>query len=139
MSAKELAELLQRRFKGVPGFTPEDADELITDAMRTHGYAPTDGVKEGDINLIVLYAQVQGTWQIAMSVAHYFSFSDGEESVDKSMIADNYRRLAKDLQIDYDTEKGKQFGNNFRIMPRIDRPNTTPRTGESGRNRWRRY
>lgn len=139
MSAKELAELLLKRFKGVPGFTEADADDLIEDAMRTHGYAPTDSVKDSEVNLVLLYAQTQGTWQIAMSVAHYFSFSDGEESVDKSMIADNYRRLARDLKNDYDTEKGKQFGNNFRIMPRIDRPNTTPPTGESRRNRWRRY
>lgn len=138
MSAQELAEKLYRMFKGVPGFTEDEALELIDDAMRTHGYAPTDSVPSDRIRLILLYAQIQGVWQVAMSVAHYFKFSDGEESVDKSMIADNYRKLAKDLQTEYDIENGKLFGNNFRIMPRIDRPNTTPPTGESGRKPWRR-
>ena len=140
MSAQELAEKLYRMFKGVPGFTEDEALELIDDAMRTHGYAPTDSVPSDRIRLILLYAQIQGVWQVAMSVAHYFKFSDGEESVDKSMLADNYRKLAKDLQTEYDIENGKLFGNNFRIMPRIDRPSTTPPTGESGFRRWpRRY
>src|SRR5690625_492325 len=139
MSAQELADMLFRRFKGVPGFTEEEALELVEDAMRAHGYAPTDSVKDGEINLVLLYAQTQGAWQIAFSVAHYFRFTDGEESVDKSMVADNYRRLAKDLQNDYEAEKGKLFGNNFRIMKRIDRPNTTPPSGESGRRVWRRF
>ena len=140
MSAQELAEKLYRMFKGVPGFTEDEALELIDDAMRTHGYAPTDSVPSDRIRLILLYAQIQGVWQVAMSVAHYFKFSDGEESVDKSMLADNYRKLAKDLQTEYDIENGKLFGNNFRIMKRIDRPNTTPPTGESGFRRWpRRY
>src|SRR5699024_1210746 len=138
MTAHELVETLYQRFKGVPGFTEDEAESLVLDAMRTHGYAPSDSVKPNEINLVLLYAQYNGAWQIALSVAHYFKFADGEEQVDKSMIADNYRRLAKDLQDDYESEKGKLFGNNFRIMKRIDRPNTTPPTGESGRYRWRR-
>ena len=136
MSAQELAEMLYRRFKGVPGFTEEEAQDLVLDAMRAHDYAPTDSVKPDEINLVLLYAQYNGAWQIALSVAHYFKFADGEEQVDKSMIADNYRRLAKDLQADYESEKGKLFGNNFRIMSRIDRPMTMP---ARRRYQWRRY
>src|SRR5690554_4982121 len=98
MSAQELAELLLKRFKGVPGFTAEDAEELVEDAMRSHGYAPTNSVPQSEVNLVLLYAQTQGAWQIAFSVAHYFRFTDGEETVDKSMVADNYRQLARDLQ-----------------------------------------
>src|SRR5699024_9929657 len=133
MTAQELAETLYLRFKGVPDYTAKEAESLVLDAMRTHGYAPSDSVKPDEVNLVLLYAQYNGAWQIAFSVAHYFKFTDGEESVDKSMVADNYRRLAKDLQDDYESEKGKLFGNNFRIMKRIDRPNTTPPSGESGR------
>ena len=136
MTAQELAEILFRRFKGVPGFSEGEALELIEDAMRAHGYAPSDSVKPDEINLVLLYAQYNGAWQIALSVAHYFKFADGEEQVDKSMIADNYRRLAKDLQDDYESEKGKLFGNNFRIMTRLDRPLTMP---ARRRNQWRRY
>lgn len=127
-----LTERLYRRFKGVPNFDIKDAEELIDEALEAHDGRASD-------SLILLYAQAQGAWDVALSVAHYFRFTDGEESVDKSMVSDNYRRLAKDLQNEYEIEKGKEFGNNFRIMARVDRPNTTPQTGESGRNRWRRY
>jgi len=139
MSAQELAGRLLRRFKGVPGFTEADAEELVKDAMQTHGYAPTDSVPQKDVNLVLLYAQTQGAWQVAFSVAHYFRFSDGEETVDKSMVADNYRRLAKDLQAEYEKEESNLYGSSFRIMKRIDRPHTTPPTGESRRRLWPRY
>src|SRR5690625_5805187 len=69
MSAQELAEMLYRRFKGVPGFTEEEAQDLVLDAMRAHDYAPSDSVKPDEINLVLLYAQYNGAWQIALSVA----------------------------------------------------------------------
>src|SRR5690606_12607981 len=137
-TSADLAERLYRRFKGVPNFELADAQELVDDSLRYHGLEPSADVPREKTSIIVLDAQVQGAWQIAFSVAHYFKFTDGEESVDKSMIADNYRKLAKDLQVEYESEMGKFNGNNFRIMKRIDRPNTTPPSGESGRNLWRR-
>ena len=127
-----LVDRLLRRFKGVPNFEYDDAEELVQEALETHDRDASD-------DLLLLYAQAQGAWQIAFSVAHYFRFTDGEESVDKSMVAENYRRLAKDLQEEYDKELGKEYGNNFRLMKRADRPNTTPPSGESGRFPWRRY
>ena len=134
----ELTERLYRRFKGVPNFELTDAEELVDESLKEHGYKPSADVPSDKEALILLYAQKEGAWQIAFSAAHYFRFSDGEESVDKSMVADNYRRLARDLQEEYEREAGKVFGNNFRIMPRLDRPNTTPPTGESGKRLWRR-
>jgi len=122
----ELAQRLYRRFKGVPNFEYIDAEELVEDSLKEHGFKPSDVVPSDKETLILLYAQYNGAWQIALSVAHYFKFADGEEQVDKSMVADNYRKLAKDLQDDYESEKGKLFGNNFRIMKRIDRPLTMP-------------
>ena len=139
MTAQDIAERLFRMFKSVPGFTADEALEIVTDAMEEHGFAPSADVPTDKVRAIILYSQIQGAWQIAFSVAHYFSFSDGEESVDKSMISENYRKLAKDLQAEYDKETGKKFGNNFRIMSRLDRPITQPITGESaGARRWRR-
>src|SRR5699024_9440662 len=116
----------------------DDAQELVDESLEFHCYELSADVPADKESLILLYAQKEGAWQIAFSVAHYFKFVDGEESVDKLMVADHYRRLEQDLQDDYESEKGKLFGNNFRIMKRIDRPNTTPPTGESGRYRWRR-
>lgn len=126
MTAQELSELLYRRFKGVPNFTAEDAESLIIDAMRYHGYEPSSSVNKDDVTMLLLYAQYNGAWQVALSVAHYFKFGDGEEQVDKSMVADNYRKLARDLQADYEAEKGRIQGNRFKLMPRIDRPITMP-------------
>src|SRR5690625_686943 len=123
----KLIERLMRRFKGVPNFDESDAIDLVEEDKEEH---ETDV----SVELILLYAQVQGAWQIAFGVAHYFRFRDGEEEVDKSMIADNYRKLAKDLQADYDKEQGRTIGNGFRVMTRIDRPRTTPPTGESGQS-----
>src|SRR5690625_3390941 len=125
----ELAERLLRRFKGVPNFDITDAQELVDESLHVHGLDASADVPTDKETVVLLYAQFQGTRQIAYSVAHYFKFSDGEESVDKSMIADNYRKLAKDLQEDYEAEKGREFGSNFRIMRRVDRPHTTPPTG----------
>src|SRR5690625_6346597 len=98
MTALELTDTLYQRFKGLPGLTKQEAKSLVIDAMRTHGHAPSHSVKPDEVNLVLLYAQYNGAWQIALSVPHYFKSADGEEQVDKSMIADNYRRLAKDLQ-----------------------------------------
>lgn len=133
----ELVERLYRRFKGVPNFSIEDAEELVEESLKVHGYEPSADVSADKESLVLLYAQKEGAWNIAFSVAHYFRFSDGEETVDKSMVADNYRRLARDLQTDYEKEKGKILGNNFKIMRRIDRPITTPPTGGRRRNKWR--
>lgn len=135
----EIEERLLRRFKGVPNFGTEDAKELVEESLLVQGLDPSADIPEKQVTLVLLYAQSQGAWQIAFSVAHYFKFSDGEESVDKSMVADNYRRLARELQTDYETESGKLKGSNFRVMKRVDRPNTTPITGESGRRPWRKY
>ena len=128
----KLVERLLRRFKGVPNFDESDAIEIIDEAIQSHEKSDSD-------ELILLYASEQAAWQIAVSVAHYFRYTDGEESVDKSMVAENYRKLAKDFREDYQRERGRVHGNNFRVMRRVDRPRTTPPTGESGRRLWRRF
>src|SRR5690625_7924983 len=107
-----------RRFKGVPNFDESDAIDLVEEAKEAHESDASD-------ELILLYAQVQRAWQIAIGVAHYFRFRDGVEEVDKSMIADNYRKLAKDLQADYDNEQGRTIGSGFRLMTGIDRLRTS--------------
>ena len=130
-----LTEKLQRRFKNVDGFGKDDAKELIEEAIDAHKKEP-----DASDELILIYAQQQAAWQVAINVAHYFKFTDGEESVDKSMIADNYRKIAKDLQEAYDVEKRRLRGNKFKIAQRVDRPYTSPPTGKSRRRwLWRRF
>src|SRR5690625_641715 len=94
-----LIERLYRSFKGVSNVSLEDAEALIAEALAAHDSRASD-------RLILLYAQSQCACDVALSVAHYFRFKDGEEEVDQSMVASNYRAFAKDLQNEYETEKG---------------------------------
>lgn len=119
----ELTERLYRRFKGVPNFENTNAQELVEESLQAHGFAPSADVPSDEVKKILLYAQIQASWQIAFSVAHYFKFTDGEESVDKSMVSENYRKLAKDLQADYDSDDtSNKPSSNFAVMKRLDRP-----------------
>lgn len=119
----DLEERLYRRFKGVPGFTKEDATDLIDESLIAHGVSPTssEDIPDRKVTLVMLYAQSEGAWTIAISVAHYFKYTDGEESVDKSMLADSYRKLARELRRDYEREEKKDIVSYFKVMRRLDR------------------
>lgn len=120
-TSPELAERLLKRFNGVPNFDITDAQELVDDAAQVHGLDPSATIPVDKVNLILLYAQAQGALQIALSTAHYFSFQDGEESIDKSGVSDRYRNLANELRSEYEREKYEQTGAHFRTMRRLDR------------------
>jgi len=120
MTAEQLAERLLRRFKSVPDYGLEDALEAVEDVMSEEGYEPSDDVPSDDVKVILLKAQISSAWSIAFSVAHYFKYTDGEESVDKTKVAENYRNLALDLQGLLDKEEFKSKSG-FAIMPRPDR------------------
>jgi Mlc titration factor MtfA (ptsG expression regulator) len=117
----EMSERLLKRFKGVPNITLEDTTDWTEDALLSHGYSVADNVSSENTNLLLLYAQSQGAHQIAISSAHFFSYTDGEEQVDKSMISEQYRKLAADLRNQYEQTKSSS-GSNFKVMRRIDRP-----------------
>lgn len=129
----ELIKIIKNRFSGVPMFGDDDAESLIDDAIYLHS-------EDSSTELLLLYAQYQGAWKIAIGTAYYFKFSDGEESIDRTATADNYRKLASDFKKLYDKESPKGKSGNFRVMSRLDRPNTSPPSGNSGRRGlWRRY
>src|SRR5690625_4073331 len=71
----ELAERLYRRFKGVPNFDLDDAQELVDESLEFHGYELSADVPADKESMILLYAQKEGAWQIAFSVAHTFSLA----------------------------------------------------------------
>ncbi|MBW3113494.1 hypothetical protein KYJ26_16695 [Bacillus sp. MCCB 382] len=117
----EMSERLLKRFKGVPNITLEDTTDWTEDALLSHGYSVADNVPSNVSNYLLLYAQSQGAHQIAIATAHYFTYSDGEEQVDKSMISEQYRKLAADLRNQYEQTKASS-GSSFKVMRRIDRP-----------------
>jgi hypothetical protein len=117
----EMSERLLKRFKGVPNVTLEDTTDWTEDALLSHGYKVADNVSSEVTNLLLLYAQSQGAHQIAISSAHFFTYTDGEEQVDKSMVSEQYRKLAADLRNQYERLKAVS-GCSFKVMRRIDRP-----------------
>jgi hypothetical protein len=116
----ELSDRLLRRFKNVPNVSLADATDWTEESMLIHGYTPSDDVPSDKEFLILLYAQAEGAFQIAISAAHYFSYSDGEEQVDKTMISEQYRRIAKDLREEYSRKKATD-SSRVVFMKRVDR------------------
>ncbi|MGM0836039.1 MAG: hypothetical protein ACQEV7_07770 [Bacillota bacterium] len=113
---------LLSKFKNVPNVALEDAVAWLAEAAFQYGYESPDLVPAKESALLLLLAQAEGARNIAMSVAHYFKYQDAEESVDKTMLAEQYRKLANDLRAEYKRNKAELSGSAFRAMRRIDRP-----------------
>lgn len=119
MAISDLATRLQSKFKNVPNVTLADCTDWVTDAVAIHG-------NETDEVLVLYLAQAEGARNIALNVAHYFSYSDGDESVDKTMLADQYLRIANEFNTVYLTNKATlsssgDSGSTFKIVKRADR------------------
>lgn len=118
----ELSQRLLKRFKGVPNITIDDATDWTEEAFLELGFKSTDNVPTERESLILLFAQSHGAMQIAIASAHFFTYRDGEEQVDKTKISDQYRKLALDLRAEYERKKSSSSGASFRFMKRVDRP-----------------
>lgn len=86
-------------FKRVPGVTSADTAEWLTEAIAESGLQ--EGINLSDDNALLYLAYSIGCRAIAADAARYFQYSDGEESVNKSKIFDNYMRLASDAYSKY--------------------------------------
>lgn len=117
----EIAERLLRRFKNVPNVTVDDASDWAEEALLAHGYMSTDDVPSDQTTILLLSAQAEGALQIALATAHYFNYTDGDESVDKSKVSEQYRKLAQDLRIECERKKAEIGGSSFKAMRRLDR------------------
>lgn len=121
----ELSETLLRRFKNVPNVSLEDTTDWITLAMAEHDFDATDDVPTEYVTLILLYAEADGAGLISLQTAYYFSYKDGEESVDKRGVSEQYRKVATELWKKYERKKadsGLAGATVFTIMRRADRP-----------------
>lgn len=121
----ELSERLLKRFKDVPNIDDTDVSEWAETAMNEHGFKDTDNVPTEIIPLILLHAEADGATQISLNTAHYFEFVDKDESINKTAITDNYRKLADMLWGRYRRKKeegvGGIGGSRVKYMRRIDR------------------
>lgn len=136
ISLEDMTKKLFMKFKGVPEFTEDDAEEIMTESIKDHGYTIERGVPDNRRNLILLHAQSEAAYQIAYTTARYFSYSDAEEHVDKTQSSHNYRQLAKEIRKEYEFERESIQGIRFRVMTRLDRPSRQDRIARSGA-RWR--
>jgi hypothetical protein len=122
-----MADLKQRllgRFKDVPEVSDEDVTEWLDTALNDNGFTSSDDVPADKVSLVLLNAQAEGASTIALSTAHYFSFTDKDQTVDKSGISERYRTLADELWDRYQrkkTESNGAKGAKFRVMRRLDR------------------
>lgn len=125
-SFDELSERLLRRYRDVPNVGDEDAGEWIETSMNAHGFNKGETIPSEYASLIMLYAEATGATQLSIKTAHYFSFVDKDESIDKTNIAAEYRRIARDLWRNYNRRKEESQlfsgGSVMSFMKRVDRP-----------------
>lgn len=121
----ELSNMLLARFRGVPNVDEVDCTGWIERSLLEHGFLLDQDVPDNDQLLILLYAEWDGTQQIALRTSYYFEYKDSEETVDKRMVSEAYRNMADQLYQKYERKKneaGRQAGPRFRAMTRADRP-----------------
>lgn len=121
----EMSVTLLRRFKNVPNVSLEDTTDWVTLAMAEHGFEPDDDVPTAYVTLVLLYAEADGAGLISLQTAYYFSYKDGEESVDKRGVSEQYRKVATELWKKYERKKADSDlmgATRFSIMKRADRP-----------------
>ncbi|MBC1286880.1 hypothetical protein [Listeria booriae] len=119
MTKDELLTQLEQRFSGVASLTIEYLTATLNEAMRLEGFGSSVTFSDADATRIILRARILVTEDLAFNTASYFSFKDGEESVDKSRTSANYLTLLARLNAEYEANYTQKSG--FKIMKRLDR------------------
>lgn len=121
----DLSSRLLQRFKDVPGVEQDDTESWIESAMNEHGYDKNGDVPLDLVSLVMLYAEADGASQVALRASYYFMYSDKDETVDKTAVADHYRKMADILWDRYNRKRVNSpdygGGSSFKIMTRADR------------------
>jgi hypothetical protein len=125
----QMTERLSKRFTAVTAQPALEAAaiDVMADTFELFGYEVSADVPITDINRLLAYGSSELALQIALDAARFFKYTDGEESVDKSMVSKEYRAFAALFKADYLAEEAKQAeeligGSVFRVMRRLDRP-----------------
>ena len=124
----QMTDRLTKRFTAVTAQPALEsaAIDVMADTFDLFGYASAD-VPVTDVNRILAYSSAELALQIALDAARFFKYSDGEESVDKTMVSKEYRAFSALFKVDYLAEEAKQAEalvetSAFRVMKRLDRP-----------------
>ncbi len=104
----KVSERLESRLAKVPKVTPEDIGNWLAEAETE------SELTEESTNAVFYLALSFAYESIAADAARYFSYTDGEESVDKSMIFANYKKLSADALKKYRKyRRGKRYSPNI--------------------------
>lgn len=113
-------------FEGIDEVTPTDVTIWVNEAKGEHNIRLDEEIPAELVNITVLYARIVGVETLALKTASYFSFTDGEESINKTGISQRYDALALRLRKKYDSDKrdisALATPAAFRIVRRVDRP-----------------
>ena len=91
-----VSERMQSRLKNVPGVTSEDIGDWIAEAI-----AESEITEAENASAVFYLALAIAYDTIAANTAHYFSYTDGEESVNKTNVYANYEKLAANARKNY--------------------------------------
>jgi hypothetical protein len=92
-----VSDRLETRLKNVPGITSADIVEWIAEAMDESGLAD-DGTNDNTL----LYLSLAIAYEtVAQDAARFFKYTDGDESVDKTHVFENYTKLAAAARASY--------------------------------------
>jgi|SRR5699024_1407045 len=124
-SFSEVLEMIKSRFNSIPNVSEDDIAVWVEASYSWHGLDKADIVSPEFASLIMLYAEADGTSQVALRTSHFFEFSDKDESVNKSMISENYRKAAESLWNRYYRKRDEGVdgygGSTMHYMRRLDR------------------
>jgi hypothetical protein len=88
-----LSDRLTKRFRNVPGVTSADIADWIAEAEEESGYV-ADNTEDDRNNALLYLAFSVGCQVIATDAARFFKYTDGDESVDKTKVAEQYMKLS---------------------------------------------
>lgn len=125
----QMTDRLTKRFTAVTAQPALEsaAIDVMADTFDVFGYSAGADVPVTDLHRLLAYSSAELALQIALDAARFFKYSDGEESVDKTMVSKEYRAFSALFKADYLAEEAKQAEalvetSAFRVMKRLDRP-----------------
>lgn len=124
-SYEDIMKIMERRFGAIPNVEVEDIETWLQSSYAEHGVGVRETLNPGLATLVLLHAEADGTGHVALMTSHYFSFTDKDETVDKSMVSENYRMASEALWKRYNQKRKEGVegfgGPSMHFMSRIDR------------------
>lgn len=111
----EMTTLKTRLNSRLSGFTDSFLEGLITEAAIEHGYSAVANIPSHFETPIVLKAWIIGLQKLATDGAAYFSFKSSGQSVDKSMVSQNYAKMIPMAEKEYNRSIRRASGGQLNL------------------------